>query len=172
MKLFVILAAGAALVGGVAVAIAQSGPNPSSDVVSMLAWSRPSLDVPHGIQMRERVDPQTLASPNGPSVIARFEPIPLSTIQALQQTAASQQQVLAWKPRKISGAVVSIDVLSDGAPPRVFKAQPTSSDPCVFEVALPCPSGGWYNQPLRVEAFVHSDGEEIYRSSSIVTLAP
>jgi hypothetical protein len=173
MKLSVLILAGCAvLAAGAAVAIAQSGPSPASRITSMLAWSRPSMDVPHGIQMRERIDPATLANPMGPSLVARFEPIPAQTIQALQQWAASEQRVLAWRQHKITGAVVSIDVLGDSAPPRHYKAKPVAGDPLVYEVALPCPSGGWYNQPLRIQAHVYSGGEEIFSSDSTVTLAP
>lgn len=173
MKISVLVLAGCAvLAAGAAVAIAQSGPSPSSNITSMLAWSRPSLDVPHGIQMRERIEPGSLANPMGPSVVARFEPIPASTIQSLQQWAASEQRVLAWKQARITGAIVSIDVLGDTAPPQRYKAVATAADPRVYEVALPCPIGGWYNQPLRIEAHVEGDGETIFSSDSIVTLAP
>jgi hypothetical protein len=173
MKISVLVLAGCAvLAAGAAVAIAQSGPSPATCITSMLAWSRPSLDVPHGIQMRERIDAATLSNPMGPSVVARFEPIPAATIQSLQQWAASEQKVLAYTQRRITGARVSIDVLGDSAPPRVFRAKATAADPTVFEVALPCPAGGWYNQPLRIEARVWSDDDEIFSSDSTVTLVP
>jgi hypothetical protein len=173
MKPSILLAAaGVVLAGSLGLAIAQSGPSHAGSLLSMTTWSRPSLVVDYGIQMRECIDPCTFLNTNGPSVSVRFEPIPLATIQSLQQDAAAQQKVLAWTPRKISAAVVSIDVVNDSAPARLFKATATAADPRVFEVALASPSGGWYNQPLRIQAHVFADDEEIFSSDSTVTLAP
>jgi hypothetical protein len=172
MKLSIVLVvASIALTGSLALAFAQTGSAQSSNLVSMSAWSRPSLVATYGIQMRERVDFSSILTHGGPSVVVRFEPIPQSTVQSMQQMAASQQHVLAYTPRKISAATVSIDVVNDSAPARCFKAKVTA-DPLVFEVALPTPIGGWYNQPLRMEAHVFSDDQEIFSSDSIVTLSP
>jgi hypothetical protein len=68
--------------------------------------------------------------------------------------------------------VVAIDVLNDSEPARAYKAEATAADPRVYEVRLPCPSGGWYNQTLRIETHVLADDQEVFSSDSVVTLTP
>jgi hypothetical protein len=168
MKIILSLIAGCvALTGGFAISRAQ---NPSSfPTTSVKSWSRPDVDVPHGFQVRRRIDAHAAA---GPSVVLRFEPIPASTLQSLQQTAALHQTTLVWHEAKLEGAAVFLDALQDGLPGTWHKAVRSQDDPQAFEVALPAPIGGWYNQPLRMSTSVWSRGEEVFASDATLTLAP
>jgi hypothetical protein len=170
MKIILFLAAGCvALTGGFALSLAQN-PSPYAPVVTSAQWSRPDVNVPQGFQVRRRIDPNP-ASTN-PTVVLRFEPIPASTLQALQQTAAANHTNLVWRESKIDGAAVFVDALQDGLPGAWHKAVRSHDDPRAFELVLPAPVGGWYNQPLRVTTSVWSRGEEVFASDTTMTLAP
>jgi hypothetical protein len=169
MKIILFLVAGCvALTGGFALSLAQN-PSSPAPIVSIGAWSRPDVNVPEGFQVRRKIDKNAHA---GPSVALRFEPIPAVTIQALQQTAASNHTNLVWHPSSLDGAAVFIDALQDGLPGRWFKALRSHDDPRAFEVVLPAPIGGWYNQPLRVRTSVWSMGDEVFASDTTMTLTP
>jgi hypothetical protein len=106
MKIILFLVAGCvALTGGFALSLAQN-PSSPAPIVSIGAWSRPDVNVPEGFQVRRKIDKNAHA---GPSVALRFEPIPAVTIQALQQTAASNHTNLVWHPSSLDGAAVFID---------------------------------------------------------------
>ncbi len=171
MKNITFLVAGCvALMGGFALSLAQSSAG-QPHVVGIGAWSRPDLIVPNGIQVRRQMnvrDPIT----GGQTVRLRFEPIPDATIQSLIQTTAANGHLLAYHASSIDGAAVFIDALQDGLPGRWSKAVRSNDDPRALEVTLPCPVGGWYNQPIRVMTSVWADGAEVVASDTTLTLAP
>jgi hypothetical protein len=172
MKILTFLVAGCvALMGGFALSLAQSSAV-QPQVVGIAAWSRPDVIVPHGIQVRRQMiapDPTTSA---GPAVRLRFEPIPAATIQSLTATTAANGHLLAYHASNLDGAAVFVDALQDGLPGRWIKAVRSKDDPRAFEVTLPCPAGGWYNQPLRVMTSVWADGAEVVATDTTLTLAP
>ncbi len=169
MKIILSLLAGCvALAGGFAISLAQN-PSSSAPTTSVRSWSRPDVDVPHGFQVRRRIEAHAGA---GPSVVLRFEPIPATTLAALQQMAVANHTTLVWREAKLEGAAVYLDALQDGLPGAWHKAAFTQDDPRALEVVLPAPIGGWYNQPLRMSTSVWSRGEEVFASDATLTLAP
>jgi hypothetical protein len=172
MKYISFLVAGCvALMGGFALSLAQSsalGPQ----VVGIAAWSRPDVIAPHGIQVRRQLIAPDPNSGAGTAVRLRFEPIPAATVQSLTATTAANGHLLAYHASSIEGAAVFVDALQDGLPGRWCKAVRSKDDPRAFEVVLPCPIGGWYNQPLRVMTSVWADGAEVIASDTTLRLAP
>ena len=88
------------------------------------------------------------------------------------QTTAANGHVLEYHASSIESAAVFIDALPDGLPGRWSKAVRSSDDPRAFEVTLPCPVGGWYNQPIRVMTSVWAGGAEVVASDTTLTLTP
>ncbi|MDZ4773012.1 MAG: hypothetical protein SGI72_07735 [Planctomycetota bacterium] len=154
--------------GGLSLAYSLQQPSHTSSSAQLVAWSRPSLVVPYGLQMRYAYAPRGSQPIHAADLLVRFEPIPKSTVTALQATYAN----LDYSQPPLTDARVFVDRTSDSLPGQWFRATRAGDDSSALEARMPAPVGGWFHQPLQFKTEALSGVRSLFESDTVLTLAP